>query len=211
MAPIDANGIAAALRHSQNDVNQLKQVISQIQGWMQGMANVPQWIEDIPGKRSPYFEVIEISFSANSTAKKEGTAAISTDGPFVCTGIALFFQKTDGSYSGIWGPATAFGAKIALTSQQHGFERLFDQPNCSSFTVEITAHGADRLWQSQGVASALYAPEAGGAYMLPASHLFGRNSTIRLAATPDVSMPYATKLQGVFLGYKIIQPTAVQP
>lgn len=211
MPPLDPNGVAAAIRRDQNDINQLKQVISQIQGWMQGMANVPQWIEEMPGKRSPYFEVIEIDISANSTSKKEGTATVSTDGPFVCTGIALFFKKTSGAYSGIWGPATAFGSKIATTGQQHGYGYLFDQPHCSSFTVEITAHGSDRLWQSQGVASSLYAPEAGGAYMLPASHLFGRNSTIKLGVTPSVSMPYSSTVQGIFLGYKIVQPTAVQP
>lgn len=203
--------MAAAVRRVASDNEQLKQVVAQLQGFMQSMANVPKWIEEIPGARSPYFEVIEISIDANSTAKREGTATISTDGPFVCTGIALFHQKTSGAYNGIWGPATAFGARISTVGQQHGFAYLFDQPHCGSYTVEITAHGSDRLWQSQPVASSLYSPEAGGAYILPASHLFGRNSTIRLAVTPDVSMPYSAKVQGVFLGYKIVQGAVYQP
>lgn len=211
MPPLDQNGMAAAIRRVHEDNQQLKQVVQQLQGFITGMQNVPKWIEDIPGKRSPYFEVIDIAFSANSTAKREGTTTVSTDGPFVCTGIFLAFAKTSGAYTGAWGPASAFDARIATIGQQHGFMNLLDQPHCSSFSVEITAHGSDRLWQSASVSSALYSPQSGGAYILPASHLFGRNSTIRLALTPDVEMPYASKVQGVFLGYKIVQGAVFQP
>lgn len=209
MAP--NNSLEAAVRRLGAQQGQQQNVLQQLQSFMQGMANTPKWIEDIPGKRQPHFEVVEIAVTANSTSKKEGVTTVSTDGPFVCTGIALYFQKTSGAYNGIWGPATAFGAKIATIGQQHGYGYLFDQPHCSSFTIEITSHGSERLWQSKPIASALFSPEAGGAYILPSTHLFPNASTIRLAVTPDVSMPYSSKVQGVFLGYRILQGYAFQP
>lgn len=209
MAPGDPQ--SGILRSHEGKINSLNQQINQLLGMVKGLANTPRWIEEIPGKRQPHFEVVEITLSANSTAKREGTTTVSIDGPFVCTGVAIFFQKTSGAYANIWGPATAFGSKIAETGQQHGFGYIFDQPHCSSFTVEITAQGSQRLWQSKPVASALYSPEAGGAYILPASHLFMRASTIRLAVTPDVSMPYTGKVQGIFLGYRILQGYNFQP
>lgn len=189
----------------------MRDVIDQLQGYLKGMGAAPKWIEDIPGARSPYWEVIEVTFSASSTAKREGVATVSADGPFVCTGLALFFKKTSGAYDGVWGPATAFDARIASVGQQHGFEYLFDQPHCSSFTFEVTDQGSDRMWQSKPVASALFSPQAGGAYVLPFSHLFKRNSTIKLGLTPDVSMPYTATVQGIFLGYKIVQGAVAQP
>lgn len=205
------DALYAAIRRLQQDNDQFKNALQQMQGFMTSQMNVPKFIEEIQGRRTPFFYPIEVAFSANSTARREGTTVVSADGPFICTGIALFFKKTDGAYDGIWGPATAFDARISVISQQHGFANLFDQPHCSSFTVEITAHGADRLWQSQAVASALYSPQAGGAFMLAAANLFDPNSTIRLSLTPDVSMPYASLVQGIFLGYKIITGAQYQP
>jgi len=208
MAPRDLEAIT---RSQQSQIGQMKNQIQQLLGMIKGLANTPRWIEEIPGKRQPHWEVIEITLEASSTAKREGVTTVSIDGPFICTGVALFFQKTSGAYANIWGPATAFGAKISPVTQGVGFANLFDQPHCASFTVEITAHGSERLWQSKPVASALYSPEAGGAYMLPASHLFPRAATIRLAVTPDVSMPYTGKVQGIFLGYRILQGYNYQP
>jgi len=208
---MDPNSLSAALAAVTRRLDGQAGALKQMQGFMSGMANVPKWIEDIPGKRSPYFAVIENAISANSTAKEEGIHNLSVDGPFVCTGVALFFQKTEGAYQNVWGPATTFASKISLTGQQHGYGYLFDQPNVSSFTVEIVDQGSDRLWQNKPVASALYSPQAGGAYILPSTHLFGRTATITLKVTPDVAMPYASKVQGIFLGYKIIQGPVFQP
>jgi len=204
----DLNAIA---RGHEAKISQLTNQQAQLLGMIKNLTNTPRWVEEIPGKRQPHFEVIDITFASNSVAKREGTTTVSIDGPFVCTGVAIYFAKTSGAYANIWGPATAFGARISQVGQQHGFGNIFDQPHCSSFTVEITAHGSERLWQSRPVASALYSPEAGGAYMLPASHMFKRASTIRLALTPDVSMPYTSKAQGVFLGYRILQGYNYQP
>lgn len=201
----------AAIRGLQEENSKMANVLSEIQGYMKAMGNTPKWIEEIPGSRTPYFAVIEVTISANSTSRSEGTHTVSTDGPFVCTGVFMTYQRTSGAYSGIWGPATAFGSKITTSSQQHGFAYLFDQPNCASFTIEIIDKGSERLWQSKPVSSALYAPQAGGAYILPASHLFKRNSVILFQVTPDVSVPQAGKIQAIFLGYKIVQGIVYQP
>ena len=75
----------------------------------------------------------------------------------------------------------------------------------------LVDQGSDRLWQNKPVSSALYSPQAGGAYILPSTHLFGRTATITLKVTPDVAMPYSSKVQGIFLGYKIVQGPVYQP
>lgn len=227
MPPMDIanqDAVFAALRRNAANNAQLQEQMTKLEGFLTGMMNVPKFIEDIPGKRSPYFEVIDIDFNAGSTAKREGTTPISTDGPFVCTGIHLAFQHTTGPYAGLWGPATTMDSRLIVdrTLGTNGLMGVFDQPHVGSFTIEITAHGSDRLWQSQPVPSSLYSPQAGGAYILPASHLFGRNATIRLAATPDVvfnvwdaqeeELVYVdSRLVGVFLGYKIVQGAQYQP
>jgi len=207
----DPNGTNAALRRLAERTDGITDVVKQLQSFMKGMTTTPKWIEDIPGARSPHFEVLEITIPANSTSKRSGTATISVDGPFVCTGIALFYCKTSGAYANIWGPATAFASHIAPVGMNFGFALLFDQPNCSSFTIEITAHGTERLWQSSPVSSALYSPQAGGAFILPASHLFPRASTITVSVTPDVEVDYTGKVQAIFLGYRIIQGYQYQP
>jgi hypothetical protein len=221
MPPLNQDAIYGALRRNAEGNAQLKSQLEKLEGFLTGMMNVPKFIEDIPGKRSPYFETIEIFFNAGSTAKRVGSAPISTDGPFVCTGIHLAFQHTDGPYIGMWGPATTVDSRIvADAAQTQGLLGVFDQPHVGSFSVEITAHGSDRLWQSGPVPSSLYSPQAGGAYILPASHLFGRNATIQLAATPDFvftigsgqeAEEISTKLVGTFLGYKIVQGATTQP
>jgi hypothetical protein len=229
MPPVDQanqDAVFGALRRNAQHNAQLQEQLNKLEGFLTGMMNVPKFIEDIPGKRSPYFETIEIEFSAGSTAKREGTAPISTDGPFVCTGLHLAFQHTDGPYAGIWGPPTTMDTRLIVddTLTTNGLLGIFDQPHVGSFTIEISVHGSDRLWQSAPVPSSLYSPQAGGAYILPASSLIGRNATIRLAATPDIAFSVlqtvgqepelvnvATRLVGVFLGYKIVQGATYQP
>jgi len=209
--PPTTDQLAAAIRKQGGQNAQLQQAVQQLQGFMQGIASTPKWIEDIPGKRQPHFEVIELVFPANSTAERSGVSTVSVDGPFICTAVALFWKKTSGAYTGVWGPATAFGARIAPIGQEQGFERIFDQPHCASFTIEIVAHGNQNLWQNQPISSALWSPEAGGVYVLPSSHLFPRASSIQLKATPDVEMTYSGLLQGIFLGYRILQGYQYQP
>lgn len=207
------DNVNAAIRRIAEKVNSQADVIEQLQSYLKGMSQTQKWIEDIPGARSPHIEVIEIAFSANSTARKTGTTTLSVDGPFVCTAIGLFYCETDGPYPNVWGPATAFGSRMAegSTGMQWGFDYVFDKPNCASFTFEIRAHGTERLWQNKPVATALFSPEAGGVYVLPAGHLFARASSITMDLTPDVASPHAGKCQALFLGYRIVQGYQFQP
>ena len=78
---LDQNAVYAQLRRNDAQNKQLQAQINRLEGFVNGKLDVVKYIEDSPGKRSPFFEVIEIDFSAGSTAKREGTTPISTDGP----------------------------------------------------------------------------------------------------------------------------------
>jgi hypothetical protein len=171
----------------------------------------PKWIEDIPGKRSPYMAGIEITITANSTARVEGTYTISRDGPFVVTGIHMVWQRTDAPYDGFWGPASTFDTRIATAGQQHGFAYLFDQVVVASFDVEIADRGSDRNWQNIAFASTLFSPQAGGTYVLPVAYLFDTNSVAEVTVAPTVAQTVAGTVLVELLGYKIVQGATYQP
>jgi len=203
--------LASAFRQSQQKQAKMEQSLNEMFSLLKSMGTAPKWIEDIPGKRSPYFAPIDITLAASSTSRVSGTHNVSTDGPFVCTAVAAFFQRTNGAYSGVWGPATAYDGRINTASQQHGYCFIFDQPHIASFDIEIIDRGGDRNWQNSAIASAVFAPQAGGFYILPAAHLFGRNSVIEVYVTPGVSIAQTAKVQIILAGYKIVQGQVYQP
>jgi hypothetical protein len=202
---------AAALKSLYTEFRTQKQAIDQLMALQKASADAPKWVEQIPGRRVPYLAAIDLTIAASSTSKVEGTHTVSEDGPFVCTGVALFYQKTSGNYCNIWGYASAADARIPPTQAGQGFQTIFDQPHIISGDVSITDRGSDRKWESKDIASALYSPQAGGAYILPISCMFSRNSVIEIGFTPGVSMPVAGKVQAIFLGYKIVQGSVYQP
>jgi len=211
----DANSILnqlyAALRTQQAKIDTLDKSQQELTTLLRQSADTPKWIEQIPGKRSPYFAVIEIVIAANSTSKVEGTYTVSTDGPFACTGIAMWFQRTTSPYNGIWAPATTVEARMAETMAGLGFDYLFDQPVLGSFDVEFAESGSDRNWQNAAFASALFAPAVGCVYILPVANLFGRSAVVTCRVTPTVAQLYAGKVQCLLLGYKIVQGDTYQP
>jgi len=217
MSPVDPttlqtlNTLGAALRKTQADNRELRKSMEEMQALLAKNSNAPRWIEDIPGKRVQYFATIDITIAANSTSRVEGTYSVSTDGPFVCTGIAMYWQRTTAPYNGIWAPATAVEARIAPASQGIGFGYIYDNPCLGSFDVEFSESGADRNWQNNPFASALFAPSVGGVYVLPVSALFGRSAVVICKVQPTVAQLYAGKVQVILLGYKIIQGDTVQP
>lgn len=193
-----------ATRKNTKDLAQIKELVEELKSYMTSVGQTPKFIEQMPGARSPFFAVVEVVIDADSTSRKEGTDHIGADGPLVVTGVALFYKRTSGPYQ-VWGPATAYGAEIAQGNAQFGLENIFNAPHIGSFTVELSCSGSDRLWQDKPVSSALYSPEAGGAYILPTSFLVAENSTLKVSVTPDVALDYAGKVQAVFLGYKIVK------
>jgi len=200
-----------ALFAQQRRVEGLEKGLDEMKALLRAVSTAPKWVEEIPGTRVPYFATIDIVIAANSTSKVEGTYTVSTDGPFACVGIAMFFQRTTAPYSGLWSPATTFGAKIAPASQQLGFGYLFDSPLMGSFDVEIAESGSDRNWQNNAFASALFAPSQGGVYVLPTANLFGRSSVATVRVTPTVAQAVAGKVQVILLGYKIVQGNTYAP
>lgn len=211
MPDITIGSLLAALRTQQTKVQTLESQQQELLALVRQSANAPKWIENIPGVRSPYFAVVEITIAANSTSKVEGTFSVSTDGPFVVTAIGMWFQRTSSPYNGLWAPATTVDLAIAPASQQHGFGYLFDKPVCGSFDVELAESGSDRNWQNAAFSSALFSPSVGGLYVLPTANMFGRSSVVTVRVTPTVAQTVAGKVQTLLLGYKILQGNNYQP
>jgi hypothetical protein len=205
--------MAAVLRNQGGKMQELEKIVNQLTSLMKAQNDTPKWIENIPGRRVPYFHPVDLNILPDSTSAVEGTATVSTDGPFVVTAIGAFFKKTTGIYKGVWGATTAFDSRIASgpTGQQWGFQNVFDQPNIISGDWAIVDRGSDRNWQHKEVASAVFSPQAGGLYVLPTANLFGRNSTVNLIFTPGVPVPYAGTIQMILFGYKIVQGDTYQP
>lgn len=209
--PSTEQKLVNALMASQRRIEGLEKGLDEMKAMLRSVSDAPKWIEEIPGRRVPYFASIDITIAASSTSKVEGTFTVSTDGPFSCIGIAMFFQRTTAPYNGMWALATTVNAKIANASQQLGFGYLFDSPLMGSFDVEVAESGSDRNWQNNPFASALFSASTGGVYVLPVANLFGRSSVATVRVTPTVAQTVAGKVQVLLLGYKIVQPDTYQP
>ena len=207
----DQQRLINALMASQRRIEGLEKGLDEMRSMLRAVSDAPKWIEEIPGRRVPYFATIDINIAASSTSRAEGTYTISTDGPFACIGVAMFWQRTAAPYNGMWAPATTVEAKIAHSSQQLGFNLLFDSPLMGSFDVEIAESGSDRNWQNNAFSSALFSPSQGGVYVLPIANLFGRSAVATVKVTPTVAQTVAGKVQVILLGYKIVQGDTYQP
>lgn len=185
--------------------------MNEMRSLLESSGDSPKYIENIPGKRVPYMAGISITIGANSTSRAEGTYTVSRDGPFVCTALQMSWQRTSGAYTGWWGPATTYDARIAPASQQLGLGGLFDQVFVHSFDIEIADKGSDRNWQNIAFASTLFAPQAGGIYGLPISYLFDTNSVCEVKVTPTAAQEVSGKVLVELLGYKIVQGSTYQP
>lgn len=189
----------------------MEQVVNQLTELQKASVDSPKWIEQLPGRRVPFWAAIDLTIAADSTSAVSGNYNVTEDGPFVMTGVAAFFQRTTGAYAGHWGFANTADARIASVSQQHGFGFIYDQPNIISGDFKIVDRGSDRNWQNKELASALLSPEAGGVYVFPVACLIDRSSVIEVTFTPGVSIPQAGKVQMILCGYKIVQGSSYQP
>ena len=203
--------LASQLKKQASEIKSQGQILEELKTLMQTAADAPKWIEDIPGKRVPYVAQVDITVPAGSTARLEGTYPIPQDGAFVNTGVAMFWRRTSGAYTGMWMPATTYDLKMADSSQQLGYGGLFDNPCVASFNVELSDSGSDREWQNVAFASALFNPQSGGIYMWPAAYLFDTNSVARVRVTPTIAPLVAGVCAVLLLGYKIVQGVAYQP
>jgi hypothetical protein len=203
--------INAALGAMHRQINNQQQMIDEMRNLLSAAADTPSYIDQIPGRRVPYWAEENLVIAASSTARVEASHSVSADGPFVCTGLAAFYQRTEGPYAGPAGPVTTVDSRIAAVGQQHGAQYLFDQPHAISGDFEIIDRGSDRQWQNRPISSGLLATEVGGMYVLPIANLFGTNSSITLAFTPGFELPYAGLVKMILCGYKIVQGQNYQP
>lgn len=208
---IPVNALLQQLGSAGKRVAALEQNVEELKSLMKASQGTPRWIEQLPGRRVPYWATIDITIAASSTSKVEGTYTVSTDGPFVINGIAMFFQRTSSPYNGYWVPATTVESRIAPASQQLGVGGILDTPVIGSFDVEFQEAGADRNWQNNAFASALFSPAMGGTFVLPVSHLIPRASVITAKVTPTFSQTVAGKVEIILCGYKIVQGDTYQP
>jgi hypothetical protein len=192
--------------------------LTQLTALQKATADAPKWIEQIPGRRVPYKAVIDLPILANSTAKVDGLYNVSQDGPFVLTGIGLFYKRMNppsgqpaDPFAGIWGYATASASRIiSVFPTAAGFLGL-DQPHVTSGALQIVDRGSDRQWQNKEIPSALFSPEAGGIYVEPIACLFERDSVIEASFTPSIAVDYYGLVECVLCGYKIVQGQSYQP
>ena len=211
MADADTNSIIRAMNAQAAKTRNLEKYIDEMRALLQGAQAVPKHIEDIPGVRVPWQGVLEIAITANSSSRSEGTLTLSSDGPYIVTGLALYWRRTSGAYQGYWTHATTAGLKIAPASQQLGFGGLFDQPLVASFDVEIEVTDSGRNWQNIPFSSALFNPNTGGAYIFPVAHMLGTNAIVKVHVTPTVVQAVSGVVQAIFLGYKVVQGPVYQP
>lgn len=205
------NAILGQLGQAAKRVATLEQNVEELKSLMKASQGTPRWIEQLPGRRVPYWAAIDITIAASSTSRVEGSHTVSTDGPLVINGIAMFFQRTSSPYNGFWVPATTVEARIAPATQTQGVGGLLDSPVLGSFDVEFTEAGADRNWQNSAFASALFSPAMGGTFVLPVSHLVPRASVITAKVTPTFAQTVAGKVEVILCGYKIVQGDTYQP
>ncbi len=205
------NSLAAKARKQEMQLADQGALIDRLQDIIQQNQDAPAFIDQIPGRRVPYLETVEIAVPAHSTARLQGRASISQDGPFVIQAIALFFERTAGPYANAYKPATTVDQKMADQAMQLGNQFIFNNPIGIDFDIEIADTASDRNWQNIGFPSALCAESIGYMYMLPVSYLADANTIVRVYATPKIAQDYAGQLSVVLAGYKIVQGASYQP
>jgi hypothetical protein len=184
-------------------------MIEQIMELLSGAADAPKYIKNINGRRVPFWAPIEITVAAGSTSKAEAQFTVSQDGPFVMTGIGVWFRPSEGPYP-IWGPGNTAHATTSETGQQHGYGYLLDQPHCISCDIEFTDQGSGRVLQERAITSAAF-NSTEGPLPLSLEYLLEPNSVLKVSATPTLGTQNAGIIQVVLFGYKIVQGPAYQP
>lgn len=206
---MDPNRMAAQLAALAKKSQKQDATIEQMMELLAGAADAPKYIQNINGRRVPFWAPVEITIAAGSTSKAEAQFTVSQDGPFVITGIGVWFRATEGPYP-IWGPGNTARAAISEVSQHHGYGRLLNQPHCISCDIEMTDQGSGRVLQERAITSAAF-NSSEGPLPLSLEYLLEPNSVLKVSATPTLGTLYAGTIQVVLFGYKIVQGPAYQP
>jgi len=90
----NANGIAAqnrVLAELAKNSQQLAQTMAQVSAQRTGGNPDLQYVENIPGRRIPFDELVAINVGANIMSELQGSITINQDGPFVAVSRYAFF------------------------------------------------------------------------------------------------------------------------
>lgn len=167
----------------------------------------PVYVEDIPGKRVPYTQVAQGTFSATSANTRTAiTFQVSQDGPFVCTWVSAYWRVTSGSPTGGQGRWRPISSLFAL--QPDGAGGTFTVPDVVDFEYEVQQGGADRNWQNIALSSRdLYGEHADTRpHYLGIAGFLERNEVVTINVTMTRNPTTEGLLKFHFVGYKILQP-----
>ena len=205
------NGTAALLRKLHADNAALQSEILKIQTRLESserklaeMASTkerPWYIEDIPGKRVPYWANITIDIAASSTARVSGTYTVSQDGPFVATTLMAAFRPTGSSATAInrWRMPSSVEPEIEVTAGTFGNDYL-------DFLWEVEDSGSNRQRQNRALPSSYLANGRVNLSELGVADFFERSSVITVYITPIRTL--ATNREGTLhftlVGFKLL-------
>lgn len=168
-------------------------------------AEHPFYVEQIPGKRVPYWAVIGITIPAQSTSRTSGIHTLSMDGPFVATDIFANFL-----------PASGGGANANAVNRWRGPSS--DEPETElaantfsldvpDFFWELEDAGSNRARQNLPIPSAVFSHGRVNLGEFGVGDFFERSSVIRVWITPTRLMgssgTYGT-LWVTLKGFKIL-------
>jgi len=174
---------------------------------------VPRFIEDIPGKRVPYTYGVNLQPAAGAawtTALVSGVLTISSDGPFLATGLVAAWRPTTGTsvvgaiaMTGRWRPISSTNA---IT--QDGVGSLIAMPDAVDFVWNYSEAGSDRARQNIDRSSVeLFSNQDRPCY-LPIADFFERNTAVTVNVTMLRNPTNTGVLYFGFCGYKLLQPIA---
>ncbi len=176
-----------------------------------GSRERPFYVEDIPGKRVPFWAVIQITIPAQSVSRTSGIHTLSMDGPFVATDIfAHFLPSTGGG-----GQATAINRWRGPASDEPETELAANvySVDVPDFFWELEDAGSNRARQNLPIPSAVFSHGRVNLGEFGVGDFFERQSVIRVWITPTRLMG-GTGTYGVLYitlkGYKVLVSQAFQ-
>ena len=212
LTPEQESRLIASCNGAQAEIRAIKAALGSLQQAKSAASAltplVPRFIEDIPGKRVPYTYGVNITIT--NTTQTPGTITISSDGPFLATGLVAAWRPTTGTspvgaiaMTGRWRPISSTNAIVS-----DGAASLIALPDAVDFTWNYSEAGSDRARQNIDRSSVeLFSNQDRPCY-LPIADFFERNT----AVTVNVTMLRAPTNAGVlwfgFAGYKLLQPIA---
>src|SRR3990167_8493044 len=202
------------LREMRGEVTDLQKQIADLIGKEDGKL-APRYIEDIPGKRVPYWWVISISIDSaiSDGARWSGAATLSQDGPFVINSTRAFWRVTtqsasaDADVSRAFAPVSRYPMLLAAATAAPVIDR-----DIIDWFFAIQLSGGDRLWQNSDMPGAVFATQGNRPEYFGMPGWVERNDTMTIQATASISSTAAnapdTSCRGtlyiVHSGYKIL-------